>query len=78
MSAFIVIPANVLLDGLDAYANFGHESASGTWKPNSHTPPIRYGEIARTWSRLGARLIGGCCGTTPEHIRALRECVQSL
>jgi len=20
----------------------------------------------------GARLIGGCCGTTPEHVRALR------
>ncbi|NJM09100.1 homocysteine S-methyltransferase [Candidatus Gracilibacteria bacterium] len=27
---------------------------------------------ARTWFEAGARLIGGCCRTTPEHIRALR------
>ncbi len=26
---------------------------------------------ARTWYGLGARIIGGCCGTTPEHIAAL-------
>ena len=25
--------------------------------------------------RSGARLLGGCCGTTPEHIRALRQAV---
>jgi methionine synthase I (cobalamin-dependent)/5,10-methylenetetrahydrofolate reductase len=23
--------------------------------------------------RVGARLVGGCCGTTPEHIKAMRE-----
>ncbi len=23
--------------------------------------------------RAGARLVGGCCGTTPEHIRAVAE-----
>jgi len=25
---------------------------------------------------LGVRIIGGCCGTTPEHIRAIREAVE--
>lgn len=35
-------------------------------------PPARYLEQARTWVELGAQLIGGCCGTTPDHIRALR------
>ncbi|HLW80071.1 MAG TPA: homocysteine S-methyltransferase family protein [Terriglobia bacterium] len=36
-------------------------------------PPARYLEAAREWKRIGAQVIGGCCGTTPEHIRALRH-----
>jgi len=27
---------------------------------------------------LGARLVGGCCGTTPQHIRAIKDAVRSL
>lgn len=27
---------------------------------------------------LGAGIIGGCCGTTPDHIRAIRDLLQSL
>jgi homocysteine S-methyltransferase len=30
---------------------------------------------ARRAMRQGARLLGGCCGTTPDHIRALRKAV---
>ena len=26
----------------------------------------------------GAKVVGGCCGTTPEHIRALADSVRSL
>jgi enediyne biosynthesis protein CalE2 len=40
---------------------------------SAETPPAKYLECAREWKRLGAKIIGGCCGTTPEHIRALRE-----
>jgi S-methylmethionine-dependent homocysteine/selenocysteine methylase len=36
-------------------------------------PPERYAEAAREWRKLGAQVIGGCCGTTPAHVRALRE-----
>jgi S-methylmethionine-dependent homocysteine/selenocysteine methylase len=32
-----------------------------------------YVQAAQAWIKEGARIIGGCCGTTPEHIRALRE-----
>lgn len=39
----------------------------------SEVPPAQYLEAAREWQRLGAKIIGGCCGTTPDHIRALRE-----
>ncbi len=36
-------------------------------------PPERYAKVARSWREAGARVIGGCCGTGPEHIRAVRE-----
>ena len=35
--------------------------------------PAKYLEAAREWKRLGAQVIGGCCGTTPEHVRAMRD-----
>jgi S-methylmethionine-dependent homocysteine/selenocysteine methylase len=57
---------------LGAYANNGHEDGTG-WAFTGDYPPSRYLEVARGWIALGARIVGGCCGTTPEHIRALRE-----
>ncbi|SEQ22302.1 5-methyltetrahydrofolate--homocysteine methyltransferase [Loktanella sp. DSM 29012] len=33
-----------------------------------------YAELARN---CGARIIGGCCGTTPEHLRAMREALET-
>lgn len=33
-----------------------------------------YAELARN---CGARVIGGCCGTTPEHLRQMREALDS-
>lgn len=35
--------------------------------------PAKYLEAAREWKRIGAQVIGGCCGTTPAHVRAMRE-----
>ena len=57
---------------LGAYANNGHEEGDG-WAFTGEYPPARYLEEARRWVELGAQILGGCCGTTPEHIRALRE-----
>ncbi|MGE4193739.1 MAG: homocysteine S-methyltransferase family protein [Pseudodesulfovibrio sp.] len=34
--------------------------------------PESFAEQAATFAELGAKFIGGCCGTTPDHIRALR------
>ncbi|MEO3803372.1 homocysteine S-methyltransferase [Nonomuraea sp. B1E8] len=34
--------------------------------------PIEYGQAAKEWQRAGASLIGGCCRTTPEHVRQIR------
>lgn len=35
---------------------------------------VRYAQLARDG---GARIIGGCCGTTPEHIRAMRAALDA-
>lgn len=36
-------------------------------------PPQAYAALAGGWTALGARLVGGCCGTTAAHTRALRS-----
>lgn len=39
--------------------------------------PEYVGEYGRRMVEAGARLIGGCCGTTPEHIASIRRFVRS-
>jgi 5-methyltetrahydrofolate--homocysteine methyltransferase len=39
-------------------------------------PPARFAAFAHDWVRAGARIIGGCCGTTPQYIVALREALR--
>ncbi len=36
-----------------------------------------YGEHARTWYELGARLIGGCCRTTPQDIAEVQAAIRA-
>jgi S-methylmethionine-dependent homocysteine/selenocysteine methylase len=38
------------------------------WMFTDEYPPPRYLDLARQWQSAGAQIIGGCCGTTPEHI----------
>ena len=33
-------------------------------------------EYAKRFVQTGARLVGGCCGTTPEHIKAMRNAIR--
>jgi homocysteine S-methyltransferase len=56
---------------LAAYPNSGrrYEAAAKCWVgPRDDTA---FARRAREWRLAGARLIGGCCGTTPDDIRAL-------
>ena len=53
-----------------AYAHFPR--LGGPTKGNS-LDPQQYLEYAKGWSEQGALIIGGCCGTRPDHIQALRE-----
>ena len=42
------------------------------------TSPTYIGQYARQMIDAGARFIGGCCGTGPEHIYKIRECVGKI
>jgi S-methylmethionine-dependent homocysteine/selenocysteine methylase len=58
---------------LGAYANASRTDASGAWMTDPEATVERFGEWARACRDAGATLIGGCCGTTPAHIRAVRS-----
>jgi len=53
------------------YANDGRVWADGKWT-GQPVSPAAYADEADKWKQMGARVIGGCCGTGPQHIRALR------
>jgi methionine synthase I (cobalamin-dependent) len=57
---------------LSAYANLGLPADDRGWKFTEELAPDAYAGLARAWLGLGARVVGGCCGTTPDHTRALR------
>lgn len=40
--------------------------------------PDYFGEYALAFCEAGASLIGGCCGTTPQHIAAMRQALDRL
>jgi homocysteine S-methyltransferase len=39
--------------------------------------PDYFGEYALAFCEAGARIVGGCCGTTPQHIAAMRRALDS-
>lgn len=48
------------------------------WQFSQQLTPGEFVSLATEWVRQGARLLGGCCGTLPEHILALKEAEQDL
>ena len=40
--------------------------------------PDYFGEYALAFCEAGARLVGGCCGTTPTHVAAMRQALDRL
>ena len=53
------------------YANVGHADDRTGWVLSDDVLPEAYAQHARQWRERGASIIGGCCGTTPDHIAAL-------
>ncbi|HEY1757292.1 MAG TPA: bifunctional homocysteine S-methyltransferase/methylenetetrahydrofolate reductase [Bryobacteraceae bacterium] len=60
---------------LSAMPNAGLPTAVGGRNIYSCTPSYM-AQYARRFLRAGVRILGGCCGTTPEHIREIREVVR--
>ena len=60
---------------LVAYGNLGLPSDGPGWRFAEELAPEDYAREAVRWIDLGARIVGGCCGTTPAHTRALKEAI---
>jgi homocysteine S-methyltransferase len=78
----------VMLDAIEEMAETTTRPLSA--QPNAGLPrtvrdrqiymasPEYVAEYARRMVQLGVRFVGGCCGTTPAHVRALAEVVHQL
>jgi methionine synthase I (cobalamin-dependent)/5,10-methylenetetrahydrofolate reductase len=60
---------------LAALPNVGLASMSGQRIVFPHATPTYFGQFAAQARALGAAIIGGCCGTTPAQIAAIRAAV---
>jgi homocysteine S-methyltransferase len=78
----------VMLDALEEMAEVVVGAVPLAAQPNAGVPrtvrdrqiymasPEYMAEYARRMVQLGVRFLGGCCGTTPAHVRALRKVVR--
>ncbi|HEX4545781.1 MAG TPA: bifunctional homocysteine S-methyltransferase/methylenetetrahydrofolate reductase [Candidatus Acidoferrum sp.] len=58
--------------------NAGFPKREGDRIVYPRSSPEYFALFAREAAALGVRILGGCCGTTPAHIRAMAEAVKSL
>src|SRR5262249_62194143 len=62
---------------LAALPNIGLASLLGGKVVYPHATPEYFAEFTAHARDLGARVIGGCCGTTPTEIAAIRAAVEA-
>ncbi len=68
---------------IGAYANIGYAKDADPegWQYHSietgDNTPGRYARRCQTWLDMGAQIVGGCCGSTPEHIAAIGPLIHS-
>lgn len=60
---------------LAAYAEIAYPENPQAVTAGQRMSPDTYARHARAWIEAGARIVGGCCGTTPDHVRALAALV---
>lgn len=59
------------------YPNAGQPEYTESGIKYPETPRLLASYVTE-YIKYGAKIIGGCCGTTPEHIKAIREAVDKL
>ena len=67
-NAFCSVPKDWLLDG--------EKDTDGKLELREDLSPERYREFVIEWIEKGANFIGGCCGTTAEHISLINEWIE--
>jgi len=60
-----------------AYAETGRFEPPN-WVFTEATAPEGYAAAARQWVETGVQVVGGCCGTTPSHVAAIRSALDTL
>src|ERR671936_3222774 len=77
-----------MLNSIEPMVEWTHRPLSA--QPNAGLPravddrkiylasPEYMASYARRMIEAGARFVGGCCGTTPEHIKKIRDYVASV
>jgi methionine synthase I (cobalamin-dependent)/5,10-methylenetetrahydrofolate reductase len=63
---------------LSAMPNAGFPQRVGDRTVYPKSSPEYFALFAAEAADLGVRVVGGCCGTTPEHIRAMAEAVKKI
>ncbi|MFQ5928011.1 MAG: homocysteine S-methyltransferase family protein, partial [Terriglobia bacterium] len=63
---------------LSVQPNVGFPRRVGDRLVYPRSTPEYFTQFAREAAALGANIIGGCCGTNPDHIRAIAEAVKGL
>ena len=78
VEALLIEAKQVTDKPLVAYPNSGEcfDSTTGKWGQTSELAVIQ--SEAVKWYEAGARLIGGCCRTTPETIRSIRAALSAV
>jgi len=76
------------LEALEIYSQ--HLKGPFSVQPNAGYPQLLQGRLVYSTSanyfasfvdeyvKYGAKIIGGCCGTTPEHIKAIKERIKTI
>ncbi len=78
LMAALVALEDMSADGkpLAALPNIGLASLAGGRVIYPHATPEYFAEFAAHARELGAKIVGGCCGTTPAEISAIRSAVE--
>jgi 5-methyltetrahydrofolate--homocysteine methyltransferase len=61
------VKPNAGLPHMDAETNRAHYDVT----------PEMMGEYAKKYVGMGARIVGGCCGSTPEHVAAIAKAIKN-
>lgn len=75
MEPFLSQLSNIAPCYVSAYPNAGLPDAMGCY---DQTPQMMAADIARFAERGIVNIVGGCCGSTPDHIRAVAEAVADI